>query len=191
MSNKKQKTHFLITAFLTVFIYISMPSLAEANIQKDLESGIKQGNLKLTEILLTAGAKPNFIYPSEFSSFTPIDLAVGNKEMVKLLIKYGANVKWINDEEWSLLMTAAKEGYFDIAQILIEKGVDINYYSYDGSTALGLAAWQGHSDIVQLLLDNKANPNIKSKENGSPLQRAIQSGYTSIAEILLKHGAKY
>lgn len=58
---------------------------------------------------------------------TPLSVAVfnGHVDFVLLLIEHGANIDEVNDEGYTPLMEAAREGYFDMVSTLLIKGTYI------------------------------------------------------------------
>ncbi|BCS83644.1 putative ankyrin repeat protein [Cotonvirus japonicus] len=84
------------------------------------------------------------------------DSIANNIQIIKLLIKYGANVNIISENSWSMLMYAIyynnKDNNINIIKLLIENGANINYKNLAGHTPIILAAERGRIDIVMLLI---------------------------------------
>src|SRR5262252_874878 len=81
----------------------------------------------------------------------------GNADLVRLLLKMGADVKAPGD---TTLIPAAQSGDVEIMRLLIENGADVNCISPRlGETPLHYAAASGNVSAVRLLLAKSANPN--------------------------------
>ena len=90
----------------------------------------------------------------------------------------------------TLLMIAAQNGFYNIADILIENKVSVNEINPVGQTALNLAVYNGHIDVVDLLLEHGADVNkTDSRFAISPLAAAARQNRVTIAQTLLAHGA--
>jgi ankyrin repeat protein len=99
---------------------------------------------------------------------TPLMYAAsaGNKPMVSLLLRYGANPDQPNHYGTTALMDAAASGHQDIVELLLGTGqVDINRANAMGTTALMMAAREGREEMVDFLLAQQANPAIRKNKN--------------------------
>ena len=75
----------------------------------------------------------------------------GILNIVKLLIKLGADINAKNYDGNTPLIFASANGYLDIVKLLIENGADINVKNKRKHTALYWASIKGYEDIVELL----------------------------------------
>lgn len=131
------------------------------------------------------------------SSRTPLLVAIfaGHLDVVKELIKAGADVNKGNSRKETPLMFASKNGQLKIVKTLLSAGADVNAKSasYSDSTgprsytALYFASKGGHLSIVKTLLAAGAKVNISGTE--SPLAAAASGGYLEIVKELQKAGA--
>ena len=114
----------------------------------------------------------------------------GDIEIVKLLIKEGADVNARDKYGGTALMAAANNGHTEIAKILIGRGAKVDAVDHSHRTALLFAATGPFPETVKLLLDNKSNPNVVDNgEHFSPLMHAAAEGNLDIVKILLEYGA--
>ncbi|MBZ0326576.1 MAG: ankyrin repeat domain-containing protein [Altibacter sp.] len=91
----------------------------------------------------------------------------------------------------TLLMTAAKNGYFEMVTYLIAEGADINAINSVGQTALNLSVFYGKNSIAEFLIQNEADVNkTDNRFILTPLTAAIRSNNMALGEILLQKGAK-
>ena len=79
----------------------------------------------------------------------------GQFELVKYLIKNGADIHANNDEA---LRSSAQRGYFDIAEYLIKNGANVHA---ENEEALCNSANNEHFDIVKLLVEHGADVQYK------------------------------
>lgn len=100
---------------------------------------------------------------------TPLIIACNNGEtdIVKLLLKYGAdpNIQEYND--FTALMDACSKGYKEIVKILLENGADPNIKALRFSTevsALTLATDFGYDDIANMLVAHGASYKIEPEQ---------------------------
>ena len=87
-------------------------------------------------------------------------------ELVRALIKAGANVKLKNQLGTSALTEAAIIGSAPVVEALIKAGADPNFRTPDGETPLMAAARSGKVDAVKALLAAGADINAKESWGG-------------------------
>ena len=88
------------------------------------------------------------------------------------------------------LMSAAKEGRFQIVTNLVDAGVDLDGVDACGNSALMYAAGNGHLDFVTTLVQAGANVNRQGIEFGhTALHWATIARHTLIVRSLLEAGA--
>jgi len=84
----------------------------------------------------------------------------GQLEVVKLLIKVGADVNFQDKRKYTALMYASYYDYENIVKLLIEVGANVNAKDAGGYTALKLAIESENKKIIKLL-KNYNNEKIK------------------------------
>lgn len=88
-----------------------------------------------------------------------LESCLGHQGIVELLIKNGADVNNKNNYDYTPLISAAKNGNFQIRDNKITKEIQIV------KTNICL----GHQEIVKLLVENGADVNAKRKNNDASL----------------------
>jgi uncharacterized protein len=156
--------------------------------------------------LLKCNADPN---AKESNNVTPFSRSTGNKETsnyLKLLLKYGGNVNYIQKLDSINTFTALEQAAatnFENTKILVEAGADINYSDDSITSALSQAVIYGTIDVVAYLLEKGANfknPVLKSDDKFIyPLDALKNDNYKkgtkeyetwlSVLKFLREHGA--
>jgi ankyrin repeat protein len=140
-------------------------------------------------LLIKAGADVN----SSFKWLPPLCLhaASGNKDIVALLLKHGADPNQVFGRKGQTdtaagttpLMKAASHGHFAIAKLLLAAGANINARDEFGHSALFYACYWTRRDIANELLARGAElpPDI--------LLGPVLNGQVALVQLLLKKGA--
>lgn len=118
---------------------------------------------------------------------TPLHFATHNAhhDMVKSLIKNGADPNILNLENESCIFDACVSGNYKIVEDLIKLNVKINHQNIYGSTPLHMAVEYHNPDIVKLLLNNNCNVNIQNYKGLTPIFYAVINGDEDIINLLL------
>jgi len=153
---------------------------------------------EVAEMLLKAGADVNstqclsVLQPLEAAAF------MGNFDLVKLLLSYGADVKGSALQEairGFFKYDAQPEVSMAVVNFLLEKKADINAPpSYDGMgmTALQWAVYGNFLPLVRRLINLGAEINAVSSDatyGGTAIQIAAKDGHLEMAHLLIHHGA--
>lgn len=126
---------------------------------------------------------------------TALMRAVWNQkaQVVRLLIKYGANIALKDNKNWSALMKAAHIGNAEITRLLVETGASIDELGKDSESALMRASSKGHDEVVSVLIGSGANLNLGThswdKKGWTALTYAASEGFTSVVKLLIQAGA--
>lgn len=122
---------------------------------------------------------------------TPLMTAVinGNPDLVKFLIKAGADVNRRQVFGRTALMYAARGGNREIVDLLIAAKAKPNARDKNGSTALMGAVQHQKEEAVRLLLERGARVDIRDSDNKSALTYANEIGNVGIATLLKQYGA--
>jgi ankyrin repeat protein len=115
---------------------------------------------------------------------TALHLAVeqGQAEIVKLLIRWGANVNSENQSLFTPLHFAANTGHIVIGNLLISKGAKINAKASSGFTPLHIAA-QKNLEMTSFLVYNKADPYARTNDGYTPFLLAALANNVNIGSF--------
>ncbi|EFN87550.1 protein fem-1 homolog B [Harpegnathos saltator] len=114
----------------------------------------------------------------------------GHLNVVKTLVKAGANVNHPTKTNSTPLRAACFDGRLDIVKYLTDHQADISISNKFNNTCLMIAAYKGHLDVVNFLLDKGADPNQKALCGATALHFAAECGHTMIVRELLRYGTK-
>lgn len=168
-------------------------------IEASLILASSDGARECVRLLLSHGANPYIEWNSETALYNAVKY--NNVEIVRLLLEsdHEADISKLPESAQPLLMTAATDGYTDIAALLIEHGAEFDVqdpkrHADDDPwcrTPLARAAGNGHLAIVKLLLERGARLDLVGEglEAKTPLFAAAYRGHTEIAQLLLNAGA--
>ena len=140
----------------------------------------------------------DMIHLKDSDGNTPLHIAVmfGHKELVRLLIDYGAYVNERNNFHLTPLHMTRNAG---IVRELIDNGAEIDAVDHKNITPLHLACRSGDIETVVLLIHHGAYVNFQDKRGLTPLHFAVDRYFTinwcspaklEIARHLIENGAE-
>ena len=125
--------------------------------------------------------------------FFPVALILQNGwiEVVRVLLKHGADVHLALEDGSTAIVAASAGGYQDIVRLLAEHDKSCLEVRFkNGSTPLMTACLSGYVTVVQVLLAQGAAVNVLNDDHWSALTVAAQKGCFQITKELLAHGAE-
>ncbi|KAG8504852.1 Ankyrin repeat and SOCS box protein 3, partial [Galemys pyrenaicus] len=150
-------------------------------------AAVENGQIDVLRLLLRRGANVNGSH--SMCGWNALHQAAfqENAEIIKLLLKKGANKECQDDFGITPLFVAAEYGKLESLSILISSGANVNCQALDKATPLFIAAQEGHTECVQLLLSSGADPNLYCNEDSwqLPIHAAAQMGHTKVLELLI------
>jgi len=170
--------------------------------RKAIEVAVENNNLEPLRELLLAGADANRMIECLKGRVPVILFAVSLfdvnenskviKEMVNLLLAYGADVNIKGPWGQTSLNLAAERGHVHMVEFLSNAGALIDMQDARGGTPLMVAAQNGHLDVVHTLLRHKAQPNIQAAgvNNATALFLAARCGHSQVVQALLQDDAQ-
>lgn len=124
-------------------------------------------------------------------SVVSVAAAVGNKDIVKMLLRSGAEVNLDDGEEdVHPLFIACRKGDVDIVTSLLDAGAKVNSRRQkDGQTPLFMSIRKGHLNVAEVLLKAGADADTSNHDGHTPLCIAARAGRIDIVKALLLHNA--
>lgn len=112
--------------------------------------------------------------------------AAGRLEVVKVLLKKGANPQACGFRLMTPIHEACSNGQVEVAKCLIDLRAELNSVSSDGLTPLMCAAAWGYTNVVQLLLNKGANKLMKDNLGATAIDIAREKGEHTLADFIDK-----
>lgn len=108
---------------------------------------------------------------------------MGHLEVVKLLLRLGAEVDAAREDGATPLFKATHKGHLEIVKELIKHKANLNLLPI-GESALHAAALFGHGKIVKELYESGCDPQLKNAFEQTPADLAKDAGYEAIYNYL-------
>ncbi|XP_067660172.1 putative ankyrin repeat protein RF_0381 [Haliotis asinina] len=121
-------------------------------------------------------------------NMTPVMYAAkeGHKEVFDLLVREGANLSLVDDEDRNILHLACTGRNVDVVKyVLMQKIVSINSQDKYGWTPAMKAAFYNSNDVFDVLVEARANLLLVSDGEETILHVACQGGNVDIIKYLL------
>lgn len=172
------------------------PNLLPDELQEPLYVATESGNHAIVELLLDAGADPNYFSIVDDRSPLAASVESNNTQMAKLLAENGAAMLCVLPAasvatgkssggkilEPHLLNVAFDNDNKELIQLLVELKAPLNHPGKDGVTPLVRALQNKDIGLAKLLLAHGADP-------GNTLFIAIEEKNQALVDLLLAHGA--
>lgn len=149
----------------------------------EMIEAIKAQDLVKVQDFIAKGIKVNYINNSFYSSAIEAATNIGNKEIVKLLLKAKADPN--NWYSRSPLVIAIDREFVDIANLLIDAGADVNIDPEIDLTPLNLAVHINSLQLTIKLINAGADVNAQGRESNSAIAIAGSYAYKEIYKYLL------
>uniref|UniRef100_S4RLR0 M-phase phosphoprotein 8 n=1 Tax=Petromyzon marinus TaxID=7757 RepID=S4RLR0_PETMA len=122
-----------------------------------MREAVRTGDMHTVRAALTT--QPHQVDHEDGTGMTLVMLAAafGHLDILRLLIRSGANVNARQKNGSTALIYAAEKNHLSTLALLLENGARVNLQQNNGETALSKACKRGDVEMVRLLLDNFAD----------------------------------
>ncbi|KAJ3113871.1 hypothetical protein HDU96_002824 [Phlyctochytrium bullatum] len=144
-------------------------------------------------VLLKKGAlAPSTVSSNQHKFGSPLHVAASTStpEILRLLLKNGADLEATDRSLGTALHKAVKGGHLQSARVLLEMGAAVNPINRTGDAPLRIAADRGRCDLITLILDAGANVDALNRAGETALFQACRKGRVDAVELLIKRGAR-
>ena len=160
----------------------------------------KQQNLEMVKELLLHHAEVDAVGGMSHSTGLINAVIRHNIPLIELLIKYGADVNYIDSAEQTGLYVASREGDDAVVRVLLSHGAKCNSYGFDGTSPLYVSVQRKQLTTAQILLEHGANVNFPNSTQrrqfgneydygNTPLYLACSRELKPFVELFLRYGA--
>ena len=112
----------------------------------------------------------------------------GHVEVVRHLLKHGANVTARCEDGSMPLHWASRKGRVEVIRVLLQHKADANAQIHSKLTPLHLASSWGYVDSVRIFLEHGVDVIAQDKNGWTPLHFAAYEGHAAVTRVLLGHG---
>lgn len=109
-------------------------------------------------------------------------------DVVEFLVVNGARVNAEQNDGWTPLSRAARNGHTHVVKYLVSRGARVLHVDNEGRSSILHAAQNGHADVVKALLEYGADADQADKDGITPLIAAAAGGHLLAAIALIAHG---
>jgi ankyrin repeat protein len=157
-----------------------------------LHYAIESKRFEVAKWLLRQGANPSL---QNWRRNTPLMEAVDNPDLVRFLIRMGADVNIKQGQGHTALSDAISAKRLESVRLLLAHGARQHHCRWDESAVM-VAVQDGTPEILRLLL--QYNPWLEARTNGpdrstpgqTALEIALEKGNDEAVRILRRHGAR-
>lgn len=158
-----------------------------SSLDEQMILAVEGGAAKDVLSLVKRGANPNVL--GAHTGALHSAALMGHTEVVKVLLKEGADPNLPDKDQLYPLHLAAKEGHQAICTLLLKAGANKTQQTTSGAMAIHLAAASNFASLVVALVKNGCDKDAKDADGNTPLLIASALGNVGVVKSLLRLGA--
>lgn len=133
---------------------------------------------------------PNLKKPLTMPQQMPFAVLSNKPDLVRDICgRIGNPDQFLDDEGWTALALACREGFAECAKALLEAGSDPNMVCAGNCLPLHIACAGGHAGCAEALLAAGADPNARDDLGWTALHHCAADDHADLAELLIRSGA--
>ena len=157
---------------------------------RPLHYACARGSLKVVNYLLEKGTVVDCVNLNGNSPLYEACTSIFNRiEIVKRLLQLNPDMKYVDQENNTLLHISIIMGRYEIAELLLDHFETVGQLNHFKESALHLAACYAPTSLIGKLIEKGADVNGKDSEGRTPLHRAVKTNTSQSVELLLCKGA--
>ncbi|KAK3304799.1 ankyrin repeat-containing domain protein [Chaetomium strumarium] len=143
----------------------------------------------VTRLLLEAGADVNAKLASDGSGPLHAAVAIGDEELVELLLQYNVDMEMKDDLGYTPLHKLTSNTPVSLVARLVKRGGDLEARSNSKFNPLCRAVYEGNFAVAEYFIKKGVNLGVPVPNYGSPLHIACRFSTLEIVNLLLRNGA--
>ena len=155
-----------------------------------LHCAVEAGHLELFQYLIERGS---IVHRKTKDGMNCLHIAATNScvRFCKVLLKnYNFDIHMDNNNGWSLVHFAAKNGDLELFQYLIIQGSNVYSRTKDGMNCLHIAGLNGCFRLCKMLLEKyNVDINLRDDNEGNVLHFAAESGIIELCQYIIEKGS--
>jgi ankyrin repeat protein len=155
-----------------------------------LLSAAEAGNVQEVKRLIESSPDLDEKYWNNITAALHCAVESSSLDVVKCLVKHGADVNSGNEWNDTILHRAAYLNSLEIVKYLVKHGANVNCRNRWKETSFHFAARSGSMEMIKYLVENGANVNCISLWNSAALHYAVASDSPEKVQYLVEHGAE-
>ena len=172
----------LTLAILLTFSSINTPA-------EVLHQAVRNNNLKRVTYLIENGP-PGMVNQAYSYGITPLHIAaaMNNSEMIRFLLKSGANTEARTEQGFTPVHWAASKDAVDALDTLVRAGANLSQTNRSGVTALHWASQNNATNSIKFLISLGARLDATTTSELNPLHWAVRTRAEDAALLLALEG---
>ncbi len=179
---------------ITIILVILIPVFAKAALsetkEENLLTAIESNRVDKVREILESGIQINKVPDNRNFGYLTFATIMGHKEIVKLLISYGAEVNPVCSQNivCKPVIYAAEQGNIEMLDLLIENGADVNSVGPYNFPVMYYPIKTKQYESIEVLLMNGADVNQRDQFKISIFEHAVSVSDLKTIKLMMNYG---